>query len=161
MIVMVTGHRPNKLKGGYDNFSKDNLYIRKIMRKSLEKLNPSLCISGMALGIDTLFALTVLELKLPLLCAIPCKNHSRKWLKESKIIYDNILKQASEVILVTNTEYNPYLMQVRNEYMVNKSDIVLAFWNGTKGGTANCVKYARNKNKKVYIFNVDTYKWEK
>jgi uncharacterized phage-like protein YoqJ len=44
-------------------------------------------------------------------------------------------------------------MQLRNEFMVNNSDIVIAVWDGTNGGTANCVKYAQVENKEIIIID--------
>ena len=35
--------------------------------------------------------------------------------------------------------------------MVDRSDFVLAFWNGTKGGTGNCVEYAKKQGKPVVV----------
>ncbi|PAD70641.1 hypothetical protein CHH83_02225 [Bacillus sp. 7586-K] len=40
-------------------------------------------------------------------------------------------------------------MQKRNEWMVDNSDYVIAVWDGTKGGTGNCVKYAQKQNKYI------------
>ena len=48
-------------------------------------------------------------------------------------------------------------MNLRNKYMVDNSDLLLAVWNGKKGGTANTVKYARKKEKEVVIINPDTF----
>lgn len=33
--------------------------------------------------------------------------------------------------------------------MVDKSDIVIAIWDGSNSGTGNCVNYAKSKNKKI------------
>ena len=33
-------------------------------------------------------------------------------------------------------------MPTRNEYMVDLADKIIAVWDGSNGGTANCVKYA-------------------
>lgn len=45
--------------------------------------------------------------------------------------------------------YSPAKMQVRNMWMVEYSDAVLALWDGTTGGTGNCVEYARRVNKRL------------
>jgi len=34
------------------------------------------------------------------------------------------------------------LCELRNQYMVDSADLVIACWNGSPGGTANCIKYA-------------------
>lgn len=40
-------------------------------------------------------------------------------------------------------------MQKRNEYMVDLADRVIAVWDGSKGGTATCVKYAEKVGKEI------------
>lgn len=37
--------------------------------------------------------------------------------------------------------------------MVDNSDLLIAIFNGNKSGTANCVNYAKSKNKKTIIIN--------
>ena len=45
--------------------------------------------------------------------------------------------------------YRPWLMQKRNEYMVDRCDKLTALWDGSSGGTGNCVKYAIKQNKNI------------
>lgn len=40
-------------------------------------------------------------------------------------------------------------MQLRNKWMVDKSDIVIAVWDGSEGGTNNCVQYATENKKRI------------
>ena len=63
MRIAITGHRPNKLGNDYDL---TGLLIQKIKVKLQEIINdkrPTHLISGMALGIDTLWAQLALENK--------------------------------------------------------------------------------------------------
>lgn len=111
----------------------------------------------MALGVDTVFALAVLELKkegfdIKLCCAIPCLNHSSKWPKQSQDQYNEILKQADFIKIVTEKPYSKELMQIRNEYMVNYAEIIYAVWDGSTGGTKNCIEYAKSQNKNIINF---------
>lgn len=55
--------------------------------------------------------------------------------------------KLKEYIEVTNK------MMARNRYMVNKSDIVIAVICKETGGTAQCVKYAKEHNKVVIEIN--------
>jgi len=153
MKISVTGHRPNKMYG-YNLQDKRWIDLKEKFKTLLRDNNCDEAISGMALGVDTVFALAVLELKeeglpIKLHCAIPCKNHSCKWIKESIDLYNKILVKADIVKIVTDAEYNPWLMQKRNEYMVDLADKVIAVWDGTKGGTGNCVVYANKKAKEI------------
>jgi len=47
-------------------------------------------------------------------------------------------------------------MQKRNEWMVDHSDYVIAVWDGSKGGTGNCVKYAIKQEKEILQLNPKT-----
>ena len=153
MKISVTGHRPNKMYG-YDIRNKQWTELKEKFKRLLVENNCDEAITGMALGVDMVFALAVLELKeegypIKLHCAIPCQNHSSKWIAESIKLYNDILSRADVVKLVTNAPYQPYLMQKRNEYMVDLADKVIAVWDGSKGGTGNCVKYAEKREKEI------------
>ena len=50
---------------------------------------------------------------------------------------------------MSDEEYKPWLMQKRNEYMVDLADKVIAVWDGSKGGTGNCVRYAEKCGKEI------------
>lgn len=157
MNICVTGHRPHKLYG-YDLSDIRWQNLKEQFKRMLIEEDCTEAISGMALGVDTVFALAVLELKeegrdIKLHCAIPCRNHSSKWYAESKKLYDDILSKADIVTLVSDQPYAPYLMQKRNEFIVDHSDAVIAVWDGSPSGTANCVNYAMKNNKKIYRIN--------
>lgn len=155
MKICVTGHRPNKLYG-YNLSHPLWQKLKEQFKQILKENNCDEAITGMALGVDTVFALAALELKdegydIKLHCAIPCKNHSCKWIKESVNQYNKILSKADIVKLVSDEEYKPWLMQKRNEYMVNLADKVIAVWDGSSGGTANCVRYAKSIGREIIM----------
>lgn len=77
MKICVTGHRPNKLYG-YNLSDPRWQNLKGLFKHILKENNCEEAITGMALGVDTVFALAVLELKyegydIKLHCAIPCK----------------------------------------------------------------------------------------
>jgi uncharacterized phage-like protein YoqJ len=49
-------------------------------------------------------------------------------------------------LYVSPPNFAVYKMQVRNEWMVNHANILLALWDGSTGGTYNCIQYAMKKN---------------
>lgn len=160
MVICVTGHRPNKLYG-YDLSDPRWQELKQTLKTILRENHCTEAISGMALGVDTIFALAVLELKeegfdIKLHCAIPCKNHSCKWPRKSIELYNKILQKADIVKFVSEQEYRPYLMQRRNKYMVDHSDKVVAVWDGSKSGTENCVEYAEKSQKEIVYIRPDT-----
>jgi uncharacterized phage-like protein YoqJ len=158
MRIAITGHRPNKLGNDYD--LKSDL-IHRIKGEILDQLwmidkdFDLTLISGMALGIDTLFANIAIEGNMKLICAIPCIGQESRWPQKSKDKYNEILSKAYEIVRVTTDEYTHSCMQKRNKWMVNNCDILIAVWDGTPGGTANCVNYAMDVGK--HIIRIDPH----
>lgn len=147
MIIAGTGHRPNKL-GGYSDSAFDALC--EIIHDWLDE-NPQVekIISGMALGWDMALADTAVVKGIPLVAAVPFVGQERMWPDKSRRVYHDLLGKATEVVTVSDGGYAPWKMQTRNAWMVDSCTHVLAMWDGSAGGTANCVKYAQGVNKPV------------
>jgi uncharacterized phage-like protein YoqJ len=146
LILAGTGHRPDKL-GGYGAAVSARLVD--LARAALLKYRPDEVVSGMALGWDTALALAALELGIPLTAAVPFEGQETKWRPEQQELFRAILARATSVVVVSPGGYAVWKMQVRNEWMVDRATGVLALWNGTSGGTANCVEYARTRKVKI------------
>jgi uncharacterized phage-like protein YoqJ len=142
MIVAGTGHRPDKI-GGYDYYSPQRIWVRERIRSELIELRPNKVISGMALGVDQDLAQVSIELAIPFLAALPFIGQESRWPKSSQDYYEWLLERADDVVVVSSGGYAPYKMQIRNEWMVDHCDILLAVWDGSDGGTSNCVRYAQ------------------
>lgn len=150
MIVAGTGHRPNKL-GGYGQEVEERLihvavdYLEEIWFND----ESFLVISGGALGWDQALAKAAYRLNIPFQMYLPFKDFDVKWPKVSRDSLDFLCRAAEEVKYISEPGYNPYKMQLRNEAMVNAAHFVIALWNGTNGGTANCVRYAEKVGKPI------------
>ena len=160
MKIAITGHRPNKLGNDYDLISNLVRHIKGELQSIINEHKPTQLISGMALGIDTLWAKLAIENNIPLLAALPCQNQDKMWPQKSKLIYKDILDNPLTTShLVTDCEYNSKCMQDRNIYMVDNCDLLVAVWDGASGGTGNCVRYANSVDKKIIIINPNLYKF--
>ena len=163
MKCCFTGHRPNKLPWGYkEEGIRFFLFWRKLKKTILNAINDGYdyFISGMAIGIDMLCAEIVLELKkrhpnIKLECAIPCLNQTAKWNDESKIRYDNILKQADKITYVSDCNYYNGCMAKRNKYMIDNSDMLIAVFNGSAGGTKQTIEMAKNSSLIIDIIKIN------
>lgn len=147
MIVAGTGHRPDKL-GGYsqDNFNRLVL----IAEKGLRGLKATKVISGMALGWDQALAQAAINLSIPFIAAIPFTNQDKFWNETSQAYNKILLSKAIEVVNVSGMDdYRVEYMQKRNEWMVDNCDILLSMFDGSSGGTKNCVQYAQLQDKKI------------
>lgn len=148
-ILAGTGHRPPKL-GGYKLPNPIYIKVCQQTEKILLEEKPDKVISGMALGFDLWLAHVAIKLGIPVLAAVPFDGQESAWPQSSQQLYNALLKKASEIIIVSEGGYSASKMQVRNEFMVDKCDLVLACYNGDQtGGTANCIAYAKNKNKPI------------
>lgn len=146
LIVCGTGHRPDKL-GGYGEKVTGNL-----VRTAYEWLmnnKPDMVITGMALGWDQALGWAAYDAKIPFIAAVPFAGQEKAWPAVSQEWYRDLLALAEEVTIVSDGGYAPWKMQERNKWMVDNSTLVLALWNGTPGGTANCIRYAEKVGKPI------------
>jgi len=152
MIVAFTGHRPDKL-GGYK--LPNDTYIRVCQKidAALKELKPEKVITGMALGVDQWAAMIAYKLNIPYLAAIPFEGQEKAWPEASQKTFRLLRKLASEEVIVSSGGYSADKMQVRNIWMVDHCDTLIAVWDGTKGGTGNCIEYAKSVNKEIYYID--------
>ena len=157
-----TGHRPKNLPWGYKEkgikFFVFKNKLKKIINQSI-KAGYVYFISGMALGIDMLCAEIILKLKkkhtnIKLECAIPCKSQTEKWKKESIDRYNKILSLADKITYTSNSNYYNGCMQKRNQYMIDNSNLLIAVFNGSNGGTKQTIEYAYKNKIKVFFLKI-------
>lgn len=146
MILSVTGHRPNKL-GGYTTAAIN--HRNRIAMIALEELKPELVLTGMALGWDTAIALACIHKDIPFHACVPFIGQESQWPTVSKSLYEFILSKAARVVIVSEGGFSARKMQVRNQYVVDNSEQVAALWDGTNGGTGNCIQYACDVNRPI------------
>lgn len=163
MRACVTGYRPDKLTWKYDENDIKCILLKQTLALVIAKVvgdGVDHFYSGMAEGVDTYFAEEVynyskkMNKEIKLTCVIPHKRQCYKWSKEAKERYYKILEK-SEMVLI-NEEYTRSCFYERNQYMVDNVDVVIAVFDGKKGGTLQTVKYALKKDKKVICVNPDT-----
>lgn len=153
MIVAFTGHRPDKL-GGYRVPNPTYIHVCQQIEKALKELKPEKVISGMALGVDQWAAYISHKLGIPFVAAIPFEGQEAAWPQQSQTTYRQLVKLASEQVIVSPGKYAKEKMQIRNEWMVNQADKLIAVYNNDPtGGTANCVKYAISMSKDIYYID--------
>lgn len=155
--IAFTGHRPNKLNNDYELKSPFVLAIKdriiNLVQNTSVKGHVQFVV-GMALGIDTLAAKIAVEFDIPFIAAIPDASQADRWPKESQTVYYRLLDKAFKVVNVSQkTNFKIEHLQLRNEWMVNQltgdEDYLLAVWDGTPGGTRNCIMYAKSKSKEI------------
>ena len=159
-ICCFTGHRPHKIPWLADPHHPICQILRQVLReKILHKIDQGYdyFISGMALGCDLLCAEVVLSLRsdfpdIKLECALPCPQQTKFWTDEQRNIYQEILSE-SNYINIMSPNYSTACLHIRNNYMVKKSDSLIAIWDGSPGGTKNTITLAQKHHISVDIID--------
>lgn len=145
MILAATGHRPDKL-GGYSPRTMRALFDFAAYWMLRLPKRPDAVISGMAQGWDTAIALAALGHGIPLIAAIPFPTQSLRWPAAARTLYGELIANAARVEILSPVPHSDALMRlamdVRNRWMVDNSTDLVALWDGSPGGTKNCVYYA-------------------
>lgn len=160
-ICCFTGHRPQNLPFRFHEADERCKKLKEALKTEIIRMitenSVTDFISGMAVGVDVYAAEIVLELKnqypqVWLECAIPCEEQAIKWKEADRERYYHIIEQSDKETLLQK-RYTSDCMQKRNEYMVDKSDYVIAVWDGKPSGTGNTVRYAKSKGKEVIVLD--------
>lgn len=148
--VCFSGHRPEKLPGkGRDDCS-ETLFIKDLLRSKIENSideGYTRFFSGVARGIDLWAAQAVLELKkkhpdIQLVCVKPVENQGHNFPENDRLIYESVIERADSVVC-TSPEYSRNCYAVRNRYMVDNADRLIAFVNCYRSGTGQTINYAK------------------
>ena len=139
MIIAATGHRPEKL-GGYEPDAVTRRY--ELALWFFQHARPEHVISGVALGWDQAVAVAAYDLGIPFTAAVPFAGQESRWPLRSQEIYRELLRVAARVVIVSEGGFSARAMQRRNEWVVDNCGALVALWDGSSGGTGNCVAYA-------------------
>lgn len=173
--ISISGHRLDKLK-----FLTDNMKISVDAQKNfIEIIRNIIYIKisnyidmgfrkfyiGMSDGIDLWAGEVVLEFKvsqypdIQLIAVKPFTNHGVFFSDNDKIVYNNIVTNADEVVCLSYKQSKVAYL-IRDRYMVENSTNVLAFIEDYQSGTGYTVNYAKSLNKSLDIVNLHSLKCE-
>lgn len=159
--VCFSGHRPEKLPGAGKDENTETRFIKELLKKKIQK-----CISegyvrflsGVARGIDLWAAEIVLEFKesnpvIELICVKPIISQGESFPDADKQLYNKIIRSADSVICTSDT-YKRSCYMIRNRYMVDNSDKLIAFVKSYRSGTGQTINYAKKTGKKTDIIDL-------
>lgn len=159
-----TGHRPQKFPWRKNEADERCVSLKAVLDEQIKKMVDSGYtdfLSGMACGVDTWAAQTVLALRkenpaLKLHCILPCKTQTDAWSLSERERYCAILKEADSIVWVERANTKGCMLK-RNHYLVDHSEALLAIYNGERrSGTAATVNYARKAGREIYILDPAT-----
>lgn len=130
ITVSFTGHRE------YNNSHSEELCdcIRNLYGEGFR-----IFLCGMARGFDLAAGECVLRMRselpeLQLRCIIPFRGQERSSSKSDRERYNRLIEQASESVILAEG-YHAWSYHQRNDYLVDNASAIVAYYNGTKGGT--------------------------
>lgn len=163
--ICLTGHRPQGLYG-YNNYSlykKLEDFLYNLIKREIDKFDIFYLSSGLALGADTCWTKAILRLKrefpnkIKFYAHIPNFNQARKWVNKEDIrFWEYSIKQADKLFVVDKSLKYSHgkALNLRNQSMVDNSNLIIGIYNGEqKGGTFNCLEYAKKKDLSIRIFD--------
>ena len=152
-----TGHRPEKLKIPEDRLV---LLLEEEIRKAITG-GFTTYITGMAKGTDLIAGEIVLRLReqddrLKLICALPHPGFGLHWGGGWTERFQKVLA-AADLVRTICPDFSYAAYQTRNEWMVRHSALVIAVFNGERGGTKNTMDYAQRTGVQCVVIGEE--KW--
>lgn len=159
-IIAVTGHRPSRLGNEYDYKGPYSEWIYQELQRLIEKMKPSHMISGMALGVDTIFAHLALGNSIPLIAAIPFEGQERTWLPKNQEQYFDIINDPlTEKKYISEPGYVAWKMHKRDRWMVDNCNHLIVVWDSHPvGGTYSTLQYAIEIDRPHTIINPNRWR---
>lgn len=156
-----SGHRPEKLPSNSGEDSQLLMMIKSLLyyqiRRSAEE-GYTRFITGLARGVDLWAAGYVLELKrnfpgLKLICVKPTENHGKNFRGEDRYLFDSVLARADEMHC-TGSHYTRRCYQIRNRYMVDHAQRLIAVVDDYNSGTGQTISYARRSGLELRVIDI-------
>ena len=153
-----TGYRPQKMPFGFDETDPRCIDFKKRVQATIQTLYDMgyrHFTSGGALGMDMFAAEAVVELRkqhpeVILEMVSPFDDQASKWPEEYQARHD-LLFELADITTATSHVYTKSAMFIRNRYLVNNADLLLAAYDGQPGGTAMTIGYAKANGVTVQI----------
>lgn len=152
MNIGFTGHRPNRL-GGYSPQARHLLYT--FASRQMLRIDQELTVyHGCALGWDMAVATAAIEQGHKVVSCIPFAGFNSVWPCASVLELDAILNKSHQVLTVIEDRdwaksHAPAALNLRNNYIVDHTNLLYALSCGASSGTQNCVDYALSNGKQV------------
>ncbi len=149
-VCCFTGYRPEKMPSGYQEGSRLFCDMQVQLCQAIHRAYIHGCrhfLSGMSRGFDLWAAQAVLALRgeglpIELWAAVAFPDMHMHWEFIWRTRYQHTLAQASRTFCIF-PRYTPECYTVRDRFLVERSSRCICFFDGTPGGTAYTVHYAR------------------
>lgn len=168
MKVALTGHRPQRLglpeNIGDEQWGKIETWLIKqlfkLYKTATNNREDLIGYCGMASGCDIEFGYIIsitsyVATGMKLACVLPCKDYN-----SSNQYYNQLKAEADEWIELAD-EFYKGCDNVRDQYMVDHCDVLIAVWDGIKsGGVWSTIRKAQKAGKQIIYCPTEILKRE-
>ncbi len=143
---------------GHRNLPKEMASLMALKQRLIREIHIALeqgidtFLFGGAYGFDLLCGASVLsitQMDCSLICILPFVGHDVKWNIKDKEEFIRIQRACTKTI-ITSGEYSKDVYRKRNQFLVDNSSKVIAYWDGKySSGTAQTLRMARKKELEI------------
>lgn len=159
-----TGHRPKTYSFGYDESSESFLALYDQIKNTIIQVCNAGCRTfycGMAEGADLWCGEIVLNLKdsydppLKIIPVVPYLSQPVGMKPANQQRYRKIMEASEERFLVSR-QFSKFCFLKRNHFLVDSADALIAVYSDKEihSGTAQTIRYAQKKKKRIFMINV-------
>lgn len=110
-------------------------------------------LDGMAVGFDLAAARAVLEMRerhadVQLIAVVPFRGQEHRFPTTWRRLYGEVLDRADAVEILAEA-YHRGCYAVRNDFLVDHAQVVVAWYDGSAGGTRHTVERARVRHREI------------
>ena len=151
ITASFTGHRD------YDSRYDESL---RTQIRQLYEAGYRIFLCGMARGFDLAAGEAVVALQsectqIKLRCIIPYRGHEQSLSERDRERYRRLTEMADEVVTLAE-QYHAGAYHFRNDYLVNNASAIVAYYNGSKGGTHYTMRRALKRYLRIH--NICTFR---
>ncbi len=162
--MCFSGHRPEKLPDGGDI---NSCAVRAVMSMVYMEIINGISegytrfITGMSRGVDLWAGEMVAELKcqgenIELIAALPYPSFTDSFTGKSNWTAGHILANADKVCTVSPA-YSKDCMRLRNKFMVDNSDKLVAVFSDSRSGTGQTIRLAEKAGIEVKVIRLEPF----
>ncbi len=161
MRIAVTGHRPAKLPGRFDEAQHGEIkeWLKREVARAY-KLDPDLeAASGMSIGSDIYFVEACVEQQVPFMAFIPFTGQEERWPRTMQVRYRKLLERSMEIVEATPV-YSKAAFFRRNDMILDwlegdPDNLLLVVWDGVnEGGTYYTFSSAKERGIGIKFLSV-------
>lgn len=160
-VISIMGSLPKNMpdKYGYDYSNKSYKELRKFIRTKLYEDKVTEVWVGLSQGVEWCVAHAVIEMRelgfpIKLCCAIPFEEYENLFKSKSLILYQNIIRRADAVTVLSKEPYSVELFAKRNEFLINKSSLIYIISDHSNSDFEKELSLVKEKNKELKHFDL-------